>query len=171
MSEQGYIYLDRKVRDHWVWNLEAFSKGQAWIDLILSANHKDSKVPFDGKPVMVKRGSFITSIRKLSDRWGWSRDKTVAFLDTLVEDGMIERDSNTRRTLITIKNYCIYQQKSKSGQKKPATNQATHRTLTGHSPATDPAQTMNDERMIRNEKEISASPYNPFAGMRRAQDG
>lgn len=173
MSEQGYIYLDRKIRDHWIWDLEPYSKGQAWIDLILSASHKDSKFPFDGKPVIVKRGSFITSIRKLADRWRWSRDKVVAFLDVLEEDGMIKRDSNYRRTLITVKNYCIYQQKSKSKPKKPSTDSSTdsstNRPLAGHSSDADPAHSSNSEVIRSNDKE-SATHYDPLAGRRKRYD-
>lgn len=169
MSEQGYIYLDRKIRDHWIWDLEPYSKGQAWVDLILSANHKDNKFPFNGKPMLVKRGSFVTSIRKLASKWGWSKNKVVAFLDVLEEDGMIQRNSSYRRTLITIKNYCIYQKKSKSKPKKPDTNQDINRTLSGHSPDGDPVQTMNDKGMINNDKE-SAAHYDPLAGRRKRYD-
>lgn len=160
MSEQGYIYLDRKIRDHWIWNIQPYSKGQAWVDLILMANHKDTKVPFDGKPVMVKRGSCITSIRKLAEKWGWKRDKVAEFLNVMEQDGMIRKDSNSRRTLITIENYRIYQQKSKRASKKSDSPGATHGATMG---ATMGAQTSNAEVMLSNDKEEEPSAYNPFA--------
>jgi len=160
MSEQGYIYLDRKIRDHWIWNIQPYSKGQAWVDLILMANHKDTKVPFDGKPVMVKRGSCITSIRKLAEKWGWKRDKVAEFLNVMEQDGMIRKDSNSRRTLITIENYRIYQQKSKRASKKSDSPGATMGATPG---ATMGAQTSNAEVMLSNAKEEEPSAYNPFA--------
>ena len=166
MSEQGYIYLDRKICDHWLWNIKPFSKGQAWVDLILMANHKDAKIPFDGRPVLVKRGSCITSIRKLAEKWGWKRDKVAEFLNVMEEDGMIRRDSNSRRTLITIENYCIYQKKSNRPFKKSDSPGATHGATMGASPgATMGAQTTNDKLMTTNDKEIEPAAYNPFASV------
>ena len=73
-KEKGWISLSRSIVDNWVWdNGEQFSRGQAWIDLLLSANHEDRKIMFDGKPLLVKRGSFVTSQHKLADKWHWSR--------------------------------------------------------------------------------------------------
>jgi DNA replication protein DnaD len=173
MSGQGFIYLERAIRDHWLWEIKPFSKGQAWIDLILLANHQDNKTPFDGKLITVKRGSFITSIRKLADKWGWKRDKVAEFLDLLEQDGMIQRDSNHRRTVITIKNYRIYQQKSKPGRKKSDSLGATEgATLGATEGASHGAQTMNEEVMRMNDKRISPpdDDYDPLAGLRRDRD-
>lgn len=59
-KEKGWISLSRSIVDNWVWdNGEQFSRGQAWIDLLLSANHEDRKIMFDGKPLLVKRGSLL----------------------------------------------------------------------------------------------------------------
>jgi DNA-binding transcriptional MocR family regulator len=123
--------------------------------------------------MLVKRGSFVTSIRKLASKWGWSKDKVVAFLDVLEEDGMIQRNSSYRRTLITIKNYCIYQKKSKSKPKKPSTDSSTdsstNRPLAGHSSDADPAHSSNSEVIRSNYKE-SAAHYDPLAGRRKRYD-
>lgn len=44
--------------DNWVWQDKPFSHGQAWVDMILMANHKDTDVLFDGKVISLKqRGS------------------------------------------------------------------------------------------------------------------
>ena len=40
---QGYIKIHRKIQECWLWQ-DKFSKGQAWIDLLLRANHKDNKI-------------------------------------------------------------------------------------------------------------------------------
>ena len=44
---------------------------------------KDAKILFNGSLVTVKRGTCITSIRKLAAKWGWSLEKTVKFLKEL----------------------------------------------------------------------------------------
>lgn len=106
---KGWICLHRSITENDLWEDRPFARGQAWIDLILRANHETRKCLFDGSTVEVERGSFITSIRKLSDWWGWSRTKTVKFLDDLESDQMIERKSDTKKTLITLVNYGVYQ--------------------------------------------------------------
>ena len=91
MSEKGWISVHRKLLDIWLWNEKPFSRGQAWIDLLLMANYQDNKTVIDGNLVVVSRGSRITSLRKLSDRWGWSTTKTKKFLELLQLDEMYNK--------------------------------------------------------------------------------
>ncbi|MCX7903251.1 MAG: hypothetical protein N2486_01960 [Caloramator sp.] len=110
MSEQqGWIKLYRKIQDHYLYNEKPFDKMHAWLDLLLMANHQDSKVLLGNELIEVKRGSLITSIRKLCDRWGWSNNKVVHFLELLKNDKMIEFKTDKKATLISIENYSIYQ--------------------------------------------------------------
>lgn len=106
---KGWISLHRQVWDNWVWKDKPFSKGQAWIDLLLMANHEDKKVLIGNQLITVKRGSFVTSIRKLCDRWGWSNTKVRSFLSLLEQDGMLIVKSDAKKTTLTIANYSDYQ--------------------------------------------------------------
>ena len=106
---KGWISVYRSIQDHWLWQEKPFSKGQAWLDLLLSANHQDSKIMFDSNLVEVKKGQFITSIRKLCERWGWSNSKLKKFLEILQNDGMIFYKSDSKKTIINIVNYSVYQ--------------------------------------------------------------
>ena len=108
MTKQGWIALHRKIQDHWLWDDKPFSKGQAWVDLLLLANHSDKKFLLGNDLVEVKTGSFITSELKLMDRWGWGKSKTRAFLDMLQKDEMIVKISDRKKTTITIVNYSDY---------------------------------------------------------------
>ena len=104
---KGYIKIYRDIRDNWIWeDAEMF---KAWLDILMLVNHKDKKTPFDGKLILVKKGSKITSLRKLAIRWGWSKDKTARFLDMLESDGMIRQTRDSKKTLITVVNYSFYQ--------------------------------------------------------------
>ena len=100
--KQGWISVHRQLRDHWLWEDKPFSKGQAWIDLLMLANHADNKFLLGNELVEVKAGSFITSIEKLRKKWGWSNTKVVSFLKLLENDGMITKKSDTKKTAITI---------------------------------------------------------------------
>lgn len=103
----GWVKIHRKIRDNWIWDNTDYLK--AWMDLIFRANYDDSRMLFDGEIKELKRGQFVTSIRKLSEAWGWSKDRTLKFLRLLEADNMIKKDSDTKRTLITIENYEFYQ--------------------------------------------------------------
>jgi len=105
----GWVSISRKLTEHWLWGDKPFTKGQAWIDLILLVNHEDNEFLHGNQITMVKRGSRITSIKKLADRWGWSRKKVFDFLNVLEKEQMLVKNSNTKETLVTIVKYEDYQ--------------------------------------------------------------
>lgn len=108
--QYGWIKLHRQITEHWLWEEKPFSKGQAWIDLLLQANHKENKVPFGNQLISIERGEFLTSESKLAERWGWSRKKVRNFLTMLSQDGMIENIKMPNKgTRIKIVNYGVYQ--------------------------------------------------------------
>jgi len=105
----GWISIHRSITENWIWDEKPFDRRSAWIDLLMMVNHTDTKIMFDGSLVEVKRGQRITSIRKLSDRWGWSTTKTTKFLTMLEADEMITLKKDTKKTLVTIVKYSVYQ--------------------------------------------------------------
>lgn len=106
----GWIRLYRKLQECWVWeDKEPFDKRSAWIDLLLTANHADAKLLFNGELITVQRGQILTSVRKLSVKWKWSVNKVYRFLKLLERDKMLQKESNKDRTLLTIVNYSVYQ--------------------------------------------------------------
>ena len=114
-TDKGYIKVYRDIRDHWIWSDgdRPFDALHAWIDLIMMMNHADNKVMFSGRMVTVKRGSRITSLRILSQRWKWSIHKVSDFLNMLENEGMISQKRDSKKTLVTLINYDIYQSESK----------------------------------------------------------
>lgn len=109
-ESKGWIKTYRKIQDCWIWlDKEPFDRRSAWIDLLLTANHSDKKILFNGELITVKRGQILTSIRKLSEKWKWSYDKCSRFLKILESDGMLQKQSDNFRTLLTIVNYELYQ--------------------------------------------------------------
>ena len=88
----GWISLHRKIGENWLWRLkEPFDKRSAWIDLLLSVNHSHTKIEFDNGFIDIEPGQMITSIKKLADKWMWSRHKVSDFLNKLEK----ERDVGT----------------------------------------------------------------------------
>lgn len=145
----GYFKVDRKIFDHWLWEDQPFSRGQAWIDLIGLANYEDGKTPYKGKVISCKRGTVNRSISYLATRWGWSREKTRNFLKLLESDNMVTIKATTNRTTITIVNYGKFQD-------QPTTNQATNRQRTLQ--RTDSEASKEKERIKKNKEREGAAP-------------
>ena len=137
--KEGWIALHRKIQDCEIWsNSQPFDMRSAWIDLILLANHRDANIVFDYKPMTVKRGQYLTSVRKLGIRWSWSKNRTLKFLRLLEELGMVHRESNNQRTLLTIVNYSDYQDVQDTNEDTDKdTGKDTKRTQSGHGYATN----------------------------------
>jgi len=111
-KRSGWVKINRGVQDHWVWDEKPFSKGQAWIDLILLARHSDGTfMDRRGNLIEGKRGGVYRSERSLAERWEWSRKKTSNFLSRLVQDNMIEmyKENAKAETMIFIVNYDNFQ--------------------------------------------------------------
>ena len=109
MSNIGYVSLHRQIMNSWLWEDKPFAYGQAWMDMVMMANHADNNILFEGNIITIQRGSFHTSILKLSARYGWNRKKTAKFLDLLESQKMVTTKRTTHGTTITIVNYNKFQ--------------------------------------------------------------
>ncbi len=105
----GWIKTHRTIQQHYLWQDKPFAKGQAWIDILLLANHKDNKFMLGNELLDVERGSFITSEIKLMERWGWSKSKVRNFLSMLEKDSMLVKKTDTKKTTLTVLNYDVWQ--------------------------------------------------------------
>lgn len=158
MSEKGYFKVDRGLFDHWLWSEKPFSKGQAWVDLVGLANHKDTKRVKGGVVQVFKKGTVNRSMKELADRWGWNRKTVKRFLNDLAADRMLSvqstRTGAQQGTRITIVNYGKYQ----SVGTRTWTQEGAR---TGHGWDTDGTQTNNDKN-DKNEKNIYGTASREF---------
>lgn len=160
-SSKGFIILHRKILDSPIWRCdEKYSKRDAWIELILMANHKDKEIFFDGQAMTVHRGQLLTSQRKLADRWKWHHCTVKRYIDMLKSSGMIQVDANTRATLISIVNYSKYQGFQHSAQHQCTTDEPLTSALTIHSRSTECPQTtmINNINNDNNVEQVKAAP-------------
>ncbi len=108
----GYVSIWRKIQDSKLWLSEPFTRAQAWIDLVLMANHKETFFFIRGNKVTVKRGQLARGENYFADRWGWSRNKVRNFLKLLKTEQQIEQQKTAAINIITIKNYNFYQKRN-----------------------------------------------------------
>jgi hypothetical protein len=109
-ENQGYISLHRKVMQNFLFKEKrTFSKFEAWIYLLMNANHSDTKILLGNQLIEVKKGSFITSEIKLMAEFSWSKSKLRTFLSLLESQSMIEKVSDSKKTTLSIVKYSDYQ--------------------------------------------------------------
>lgn len=107
---KGWVRLHRQIEDNELYLLEPFTKGQAWIDLFLNANHFDGSFNIRGNIIEIKRGQIGWSELRMAKRWQWSKNKVRRFLKLLETKQQIVQQKTTLTTIITILNYDRYQQ-------------------------------------------------------------
>ena len=148
----GWVKIHREIQNSWLWEEKPFSRGQAFVDLIMMANHEDRKVIINGTLINVKRGSRITSIRKLADKWGWSTSKVNYFLKQLESDNMITVKKDNKKTLLAIENYDLYQGRE-SIKKHKSDTEITQKNFKSKTEVTQKNTNKNDKEYIKNDKE------------------
>lgn len=99
----GFIVLHRKMLN-WEWYDDANTK-IIFLHLLLTANYEQKK--WHG--ITIERGQVVTSLRKLSDTLGLSKDTIMRSLKKLESTGELRREPTAGYTIITLKNYCLYQ--------------------------------------------------------------
>lgn len=166
MSNRGFVTLDRDLLDSAIWNInKAFDDRSAWIDLILLVNHEDREIFINGKPMIIHAGQRWTSMTKLASRWGWNRARVKRYFRMLEMSQMITTNVTTHGILITLTNWALRQGEHKKKWKNRTTDDTADGTADGTAHGTtDGTQTKNEERTIKNEKEINRPQGGPKVG-------
>ena len=63
---KGYVKIHRELLDNSIWTSEKFTRGQAWVDLILKANSQPGWVRKRGVRIELNQGESGYSIKELS---------------------------------------------------------------------------------------------------------
>jgi hypothetical protein len=109
----SWLKLYRSMARHPLWLAEPFTIGQAWLDLLMSANYHDSTSIRGTSVLKIGRGQVLTSIEGLGTRWRRDRKTVRRWLLVFERDGMLARASahgaDGGYTLLTILNYEEFQ--------------------------------------------------------------
>ena len=99
-----YIKLSRKILE-WEW-WDDINTCRLFIYCLLKANWKDGRF----KGMVIPKGSFITSITKMSDETSLPIRQIRTAISHLKSTGEVTCKSYAKYTVFTVKNYCEYQQ-------------------------------------------------------------
>ena len=155
---RGWISLHRKILDNPILSRgRTYSRFEAFIYMLLKANHKENKCVIGNQLIQVKTGSFITSQKKLMQEFNWGSTKLRAFIKLLENDKMIKIKSSTYATMITIINYSSYQNMQTENKLQTKNNQTDTKLQ---------SKTNNNDTIMFNKdnKEIRESNFRDLVG-------
>ena len=99
-----YIKLSRKILE-WEW-WDDINTCRLFIYCLLKANWKDGRF----KGMVIPKGSFVSSIPKMSDETSLTIREIRTAISHLKLTGEVTCKSYAKYTVFTVKNYCEYQQ-------------------------------------------------------------
>ena len=120
----NYIKLSREILD-WKWYTD-INTTRLFIHMLLKANWKDGNF----KGTTIPRGSFVTSIRKLSDETGLSDREIRTAISHLKTTGEVTSKTTSKFSVFTVVKYDLYQTTDKQNDKQPTSNRQTNDKLT-----------------------------------------
>lgn len=120
-----WIKLYRSLLNNDLYLIKPYDRLHAWIDLLLLAEHKTHKSMWRGQMTEFRRGDVNLSMKRLAERWGWSRGKVERFLSTLSELEMIHLNVHRNRTVITIEKWDFFQGQQTSKRTSERTSDDT----------------------------------------------
>ena len=120
-----YIKINRSLLD-WDWYGD-INTCRLFVHMLLKANWKDGN--FRGEEI--KRGSFVSSLSKLSDETNLSVREVRTAINHLEKTGEVTINRHSKYSVFTVNNYCAYQQGDTQADRQPTVNrQATDSQVT-----------------------------------------
>lgn len=132
-----YIKINRSLLD-WDWYGD-INTCRLFVHMLLKANWKDGN--FRGEEI--KRGSFVSSLSKLSDETNLSVREVRTAINHLEKTGEVTINRHSKYSVFTVNNYCAYQQSDTQADKQ----------VTGNRQASDKQATTIEERKKERRKE------------------
>ena len=150
MLESGYIRLYRSFLT-WEWYSDSATK-DVFLHLILTANWEPKK----WKGITVERGQRVYSRASLAREMRLSERNIRTALNHLISTGEVTNQTTPQYSIITIKNYDLYQQ---------ATSEATSdRPATDQPPTSDRPQLKKDKESKKDKKDKYIGPFALLSG-------
>lgn len=122
---ENFIKIHRKILE-WEWWPD-INTHRLFSYMVIKANWKDGSF----KGIIVPRGSFVSSISRLSDETNLTVDEVRTALKHLKSTNEITSKSYSKFTVFTVKNYCLYQD---SPEQLPEQSPSKSQTDTEQSP-------------------------------------
>jgi len=158
----GWIKLHRKLKDSLVFDNPDLLK--VWIWCLLKATHDDYTQMIGLQEVELKKGQFIFGRKVAANELKMSESKTYRLIKKLEKMQNLNIKANNKFSVITIKNWEIYQSDNNNNEQQSEQQMNNKRTTN--------EQQMNTNKNIKNNKNISIysifDSYSDNADLRQA---
>lgn len=124
---EGFVIEYRKIMQ-WEWYTDV-NVAHLFRHCILKANHTEKT----WQGIRIERGSFITSLQKLSTETGLTVKQVRTALEKLEKTGEVTSCSTSKYRIMTVKNYDYYQTEGKQKDKQKGKQRANKKTSKGQS--------------------------------------
>lgn len=104
---QGYIKLHRRLWDNPISSKPNYLA--VWLYVLSNANHKQKYTIINNEKILVERGQFIGSLRKISEHFSISIATVKRIIDYFEKEGMLNTKRTRYHTVFIVKNYSQYQ--------------------------------------------------------------
>ena len=149
MDDNGFIVIHRKMQK-WEW-FDDLNMCGFFLHLLLLANWEDRR--WHG--IVIKRGSFITSYRKLAESMHVSEATIRRWIKRLISTGEVAVNSTSRYTVISIVSYDFYQTKKESNDAQKTHSRRTSNAQPSHERYTTEQYNNNNNNNNNNNKNSS----------------
>lgn len=123
-----------------------------WMYLLLNATHKEQEKMFAGKKITLQPGQLITGRKKIAEEFKINEIKVQRILKLFESEQQIEQQTSNANRLITIVNWCLYQENEQQNE-RPVNNKCTTNE--------QPVNTNKNERMKECKKDIESRRFTP----------
>lgn len=113
-TEGGYILLYRRLLKNPAFKSDFEAMVFAW--LVMRASWKETRVRYKDRHITLRRGQLAISVRDIAMKMERTRQWAERFLARLQNEDMIETASETGVTVVTIRNYDVYQRRWDSAE-------------------------------------------------------
>ena len=144
---RGYVKLWRALIDNPISAQPDFLS--VWIHCLMAANHSDKEIFLDGRKVLIRRGSFVTSRLVLQRLCGVQQSKVERILKQLKSEQQIEQQNFNKCRVISITNWDKYQMGEQESEQRM------------NSERTADEQRVNTNNNNKNKKNDKKKDYSP----------
>ena len=164
---QGFIVLHRKMLD-WEWFTD-INTSHLFMYCLLKANHENKK----WRGINIDRGSFVTSLEHISKDTGLSIQNIRTSLNKLKSTNELTCKTTSQYSIISIKNYNLYQDYNTPINKQLTNEQQTtnKRLTTNNNDNNDNNDNNKEEEVKEEEKSKKACDfYGEFGNVYLSKD-
>lgn len=122
-NDSGWIKVHRKMRKNPVVCKDS-DHIAVWLFLLLGATHNEQTATFRGKNITLLPGQLVTTQKEISDEFDIEPSKVKRVLKLFENDNLIDKQTDMHKSLITIRNWGVYQGENDKPNDNQVTNQA-----------------------------------------------